>query len=461
MSLFSSEVVERATKVLRGAILNTLDSEPFFAQILMNVGYEPAPIGTCAVDGEKFLFDPRFMAKRTIKDRKFVVAHEALHLALLHPFQLRDAIKAGIKINLELANIAMDYVVNALLKEMGWELPKDALFDKRFTHEMEWYQVYKILEKEMDDSGESDNTSGGDSEGNSDNNFPGRGSQPPTENRDAFSDGSESESNEVSPTDSRGNSSDNSGTQNEDKQTETFPNQCKGHPNGGVIPAKDELETESEIKENLSQALKICKSAGKMGAALQRKLEDVLEVIESPWAILGEHLTRETSGDKTHRRPSRRHIDSEFIFPAIEKDLQIQDGIVAFDTSGSMTQPEMNHSWNNATILFQEYSGNVFLLFCDARLDTENVYEFDCESADDKLPVFSGGGGTRFKPVFDWVEEQGLEPDFLIYFTDGYPCDWDHLIEPNYPVFWMITTRNFDDDDIPFGIPIDISREKW
>jgi len=445
MSEFSKEVVARAMKVLKGAILNTLDSEPFFAQILMNVRYEPASIGTCAVDGKRFLFDPDFMSSRKIDDRKFVVAHESLHLALLHPFQLRDAMQAGTKIDLELANIAMDYIVNALLKSMGWELPSDALFDPRFSHEMEWYQVYKILQTEKP----SEEKSGGND-----------GSQM-GETGEGFSSESQSESGAQSEGNSGGSPGAQTGDIPDDESGNNIPKGCENHSGGGVIPADDDLESEVETKENLSQALQICKSAGKLGAALQRKLEDTLEIIESPWAILADRITRETAGDKTYRKPSRRHIDSEFIFPAIEKDLEIQDGVIAFDTSGSMTQAEMNHSWKNATFIFQEYSGNVFLLFCDARLDLENVYEFECESVDNELPSFNGGGGTRFAPVFEWVSEQGIQPDFLIYFTDGYPCDWDALIEPSYPVFWMVTTRGFNMDDLPFGIGIDISREQW
>ncbi|HSD55142.1 MAG TPA: VWA-like domain-containing protein [Burkholderiales bacterium] len=60
------------------------------------------------------------------------------------------------------------------------------------------------------------------------------------------------------------------------------------------------------------------------------------------------------------------------------------------------------------------------------------------------VPAGLGGGGTRFTPVFEWVEEQGARPDALLYFTDalgefppappGYPVLW--LVKGNAPVPW-------------------------
>jgi len=50
-----------------------------------------------------------------------------------------------------------------------------------------------------------------------------------------------------------------------------------------------------------------------------------------------------------------------------------------------------------------------------------------------KLPRnFQGGGGTSFIPVFDWVEQQGTQPETLIYFTDAQGAFPE--APPNYPV---------------------------
>ena len=61
-----------------------------------------------------------------------------------------------------------------------------------------------------------------------------------------------------------------------------------------------------------------------------------------------------------------------------------------------------------------------------------------------KLPEnIKGGGGTCFKPVFEWIEQQDMEPGLLLYFTDAegeFP-----LHQPNYPVIWLIKGKNTND----------------
>ena len=41
-----------------------------------------------------------------------------------------------------------------------------------------------------------------------------------------------------------------------------------------------------------------------------------------------------------------------------------------------------------------------------------------------------GGGGTEFDVVWKYMEQEGIEPDQLIMFTDGYP--WNSWGDPNY-----------------------------
>ena len=47
-----------------------------------------------------------------------------------------------------------------------------------------------------------------------------------------------------------------------------------------------------------------------------------------------------------------------------------------------------------------------------------------------------GGGGTDFRPVFDWVEHENRSPNMLVYFTDA-EGDFPKL-PPNYPVIWLV-----------------------
>jgi predicted metal-dependent peptidase len=62
-----------------------------------------------------------------------------------------------------------------------------------------------------------------------------------------------------------------------------------------------------------------------------------------------------------------------------------------------------------------------------------------------------GGGGTDFAPVFEYVEQQGLAPQALVFLTDLYGPFPER--EPHYPVIWVSTSSQV----APFGetIPVD------
>ena len=56
-----------------------------------------------------------------------------------------------------------------------------------------------------------------------------------------------------------------------------------------------------------------------------------------------------------------------------------------------------------------------------------------------------GGGGTSFRPVFEWLEVNGIEPQSLVYFTDAdgeFPQK-----EPNFPVIWLVKGKT----KVPWG----------
>lgn len=62
-----------------------------------------------------------------------------------------------------------------------------------------------------------------------------------------------------------------------------------------------------------------------------------------------------------------------------------------------------------------------------------------------------GGGGTDFRPVFAYLEEQAIMPQSLIFLTDL--CGQFPEEGPNYPVIWAATTTA----QAPFGETIPMS----
>jgi predicted metal-dependent peptidase len=64
-----------------------------------------------------------------------------------------------------------------------------------------------------------------------------------------------------------------------------------------------------------------------------------------------------------------------------------------------------------------------------------------------------GGGGTDYRPVFEWVEQEGLDPACLVYLTDM-ECMHFPRCDPEYPVLWARVGGGGNTP--PFGDMIDI-----
>jgi predicted metal-dependent peptidase len=62
-----------------------------------------------------------------------------------------------------------------------------------------------------------------------------------------------------------------------------------------------------------------------------------------------------------------------------------------------------------------------------------------------------GGGGTNFRPAFEWVADQDSAPDLLMYFTDA--AGLFPQVEPMYPVLWLVKGKR----PVPFGQRIQLN----
>ena len=68
-----------------------------------------------------------------------------------------------------------------------------------------------------------------------------------------------------------------------------------------------------------------------------------------------------------------------------------------------------------------------------------------------------GRGGTDFRPGFEWLDEQGIQPAVCLYFTDMECSDYPEA-EPGFPVTWVNWgPRPSDWNREPWGERIDIA----
>ncbi len=96
----------------------------------------------------------------------------------------------------------------------------------------------------------------------------------------------------------------------------------------------------------------------------------------------------------------------------------VGDAVFVRDTSGSVfDETQRQFAAEIGAVHQQLQPARLIVIDCDARVTQVQVFERD-EVVD--LAPLKGGGGTSFKPPFAWLEQEGIEPAFLVYLTDLY-----------------------------------------
>ena len=238
-----------------------------------------------------------------------------------------------------------------------------------------------------------------------------------------------------------------------------MPKDCPGGQGQDTHVFTSDPIGSAEMKRAIQTALDTAKAMGKLPASLARFAEDFLEA-RVPWQeMLRTTVVTAASRDTTSwARPHRRRLASQGIYLARPSAYGCKLIVWVWDTSGSIGQKEMNVFGGECKDIIRTCHPELtYLVGCDA--DVASVHEFcDQEEIDWSTTEVKGGGGTDFRPPFEWVREQGLEPDCLIYFTDmmgPFPEE-----DPGYPVIWCSTTP--DQEDKPsFGkvIHVDLTTD--
>ena len=145
--------------------------------------------------------------------------------------------------------------------------------------------------------------------------------------------------------------------------------------------------------------------------------------------------------DYSWMRPNRRHVWSGLYLPGITSE-GVGEIAIAVDCSGSVSPRQLGlFEAEIRSILAGQRPRLVHVLYFDAAVQKVETYQ-----AGQPVSLYPvGGGGTDFRPCFDWIEEQGIVPQTLVFLTDL--CGTFPSEAPNYPVIWASTeTRR-----APFG----------
>jgi predicted metal-dependent peptidase len=211
-------------------------------------------------------------------------------------------------------------------------------------------------------------------------------------------------------------------------------------------------ETEQEQlavqwRQRLAGAAQQAMQTGKLGAAMARLVEHLLQP-QLPWRmLLARYMTAVARDDYSYQRPSRREGDA--LLPTL-KSTQV-DVIVVLDTSGSINDTEMREFVSEIDAIKGQMRARLTLHACDATLCEHGPWVFEPWEEFSMPGNVYGRGGTRFTPPFEWLQREGRQPDLLVYFTDAegeFPKG-----EPDYPVLWLVKGRA----KVPWGQRIQLN----
>ena len=205
--------------------------------------------------------------------------------------------------------------------------------------------------------------------------------------------------------------------------------------NGNPLDESQISQLEAQAKVEAIQSAKAAKAVGKFPGSIQRIVDEMVSVT-TPWhEILERFMTSKIKDGYSWQRPSRRFVGSGRYLPGADYRPRMGHVVIGIDTSGSIHQQELNEFAGHVNgILNVCGPEKVTVVYCDSEVN--HVDEYTPED----LPInlsSQGGGGTSFKPVFDYIDTQGLEPEIVVYLTDGYGDQ--HRFTSLHETIWVST----------------------
>lgn len=139
--------------------------------------------------------------------------------------------------------------------------------------------------------------------------------------------------------------------------------------------------------------------------------------------------------------PNKKHLYRGVALPSLTSDTLSL--VVAIDTSGSIKEELLGAFLEEFKAIMQNFPMiAIELIIADAKVHAHHTFR-----SGDKLDFpLKGGGGTDYRPTFEYINARLPMSSMVLYFTDGdgiFP-----QIPPSYEVLWALSQKK---NRIPFG----------
>lgn len=408
---------------IKDAIRLLVLDHPFFGLLALRLRLmEDATAETMWVDGVTLGYNPAYVGSLNDAELKGLLCHEVLHVAAGHPWRRGER-------GVSRWNRAADFSINPIVLDAGMVLPGGALVNPAFKG-LAAEVIYERLPEPpaggQDNAGSSNSGNGCDQqedipeEAGSDQADPGDAGNAPEQERDQGQEG-------------HGHYGPSGGpTKREPMEPQTSPATTMGEVRDAPEDRAEELEADWKMAVEAA-----AKAAGHLPGSLTRLIETARKP-KVDWREVLRAFVQQSiySPDYRFSLPNRRFIGMGLYMPRLVGE-NVRAAVIAVDTSASVTQT-----------MLEQFHGEIRAVLEDVKPErTFVVYaDWDIQGVEEVLPedLFrfeaKGRGGTSFIPVFDWIVQEAIDPDCLIYLTDlegEMPA-----APPEYQVLWVTPPTN-------------------
>jgi len=366
---------------------------PYFGTLAsaLRIESDPGQL-TFKSDGHTVRLNEAYIDKLTVSEVEFILSNGAMHAVLGHMERRGGRDKW-------LWQEACDFAVNAMLVKNGLQAPEYVNYQPQFEG-MYAEEIYAQLKEEMKYAPDTNHDSSGDTQ-------------------------EEGSSKQQA-------SSDEKQTQNEQ---------------GKVEPAREQEISQEELghlAEELKAHFEQIFNKLKRQDAVPKDLKFVVPEYFShkvDWReVLWGFIASYAKSSYSFMPPNMKYLYRGISLPSLSSDLLRV--IIAIDTSGSIDKELLGIFLGEVESIMEVYPNfEIDIITADTKVHSHKTYlpgeALEYEGC--------GGGGTDFRPVFDYIDQHIDNPTALLFFTDGegtYPEEGTM-----YEVIWVMPEAA----EVPFG----------
>jgi predicted metal-dependent peptidase len=406
-------------------------------------------IRTAATDGKRYYWNPKFLQSLSHDEATVVMEHESYHVAFFHSERMRG-------FNAHMRNVAMDYVVNAVIEvdhernqrpgqlwggalgepiplakllsyiDGKCEIPKEGIvYADKTVHGRSPESIYEEIMRHWDKSPRKCKTC----EALSLDPHTGQSKIPKPWNQPCCPDCG------AKPDPNGGAGTGNGG----------LPSGMDGHVDSKV--------SKQEVQQDVARA---AQQASTMRGTVPSEIEDLLGDLIKPQLkftdIVRSCMLRKVqdAGMKNDwKRFRKRYIGAKPRQYLPKRHTHMPRWLAMLDTSGSMGDDDLTYGISQLQVLGNHSEG--YVVPVDGAPHWGGVTPV--KKIDDlKRTKVVGRGGTVFDDFFrEFPEHLGTDFDVVVIITDGYCGQIPRELRPPCDVVWVVTRGDHKDFSQPFG----------